>query len=125
MTRETEFDPCKPVEMFDAFVPRNVQEAIAAGIVREYQLAKVACETEHRLPESDDLLPFCRRACIESMLCEVGKSYPNAHIVTRLNKSKSCSHRILLCERVVLTQSLVDHEGMFTPRGRIQKGICS
>jgi len=124
MTDGRQFNPSKPVEMFDAFVPKKVQVALATGIVREYRLAKMSCETEHQPPECDDLLPFFRRACIESMLCEIARVHPEVRIVTRSNKSKNCSHRVLACGRVLLTQSLVEREGMLPREAEYRKGYA-
>jgi hypothetical protein len=124
MSNGIQFSPSKPVEMFDAFVPQGLQVAIAAGIVSEYRLAKVACDTEYHTAESEDLLPFVRRACIESMLCGLPKSHPDARIVTRSNKTKNCSHRVLVCGRILLTQSLVEHGGILPREAEYRKGYA-
>jgi hypothetical protein len=124
MSNGMQFSPSKPVEMFDAFVPQGVQVAVAADIVSEYRLAKVTCDTEYHAPESEDLLPFVRRACIESMLCELPKSHPGLRIVTRANKTKNCFHRVLVCGRVLLTQSLVEHEGTLPREAEYRKGYA-
>lgn len=124
MNHALQFSPYKPVEMFDAFVPQGLQLSLVEGVVKEYQHAKVWCETEFRLPESYDVLPHFRRACIESMLCEIVKHYPDIRITTRANARRNCSHRLLCCGRVMLTQSLVDRDGALPREAVYREGYA-
>lgn len=110
MIKRIQFSPYKPIEMFDTFVPEAVQLNLVEGVVREYKNARILCETEFNPPESADLLPHFRRACIESMLCELSKKHSEVRILRRLNAKRNCSHRLICCGRVTLTQSLVDRK---------------
>jgi len=110
MIKAIQFSPYKPIEMFDTFVPEAVQLTLAEGVIREYKNAKILCETEFNPAESVDLLPHFRRACIESMLCELSKRHSEVRILRRLNANRNCSHRLVFCGRVMLTQSLVERK---------------
>lgn len=110
MIKAIQFSPYKPVEMFDAFVPEAVLLTITEGVIREYKNAKIWCETEFNPVEADGLLPHFRRACIESMLCELTKRHPEIQTMRRLNAKRNCSHRLVSCGGVMLTQSLVEHK---------------
>jgi len=124
MSNAIQFSPYKPVEMFDAFVDKSLQLTIVEGVVREYQNAKMWCETEFRFPESADVLAHYRRACIESLLCELAKQHPEFRITTRVNARRNCSHRLVCCGRVILTQSLVEHEGLLPREAVYREGYA-
>ena len=120
MSKTTQFSPYKPVEMFDSFIPEALQLDIAKGVVREYHHAKIFCDTEFNPAESRDLLPHYRRACIESMLCELSNKYSGMRNNRKQNLKRNCSHRLIFYRRIMLTQSLVERERML-PREAIYR----
>jgi len=124
MPAATKFSPFRPAEMFDGLVPQELQIAIARDIVREYRNAKLYYDTEFRPPEVKDGLPFHRRTCIESMLCDLPAKHPGITIMTKVNRKGNCHHRVLVCGRVMLTQSLVEQEGVLPREAKFRQGYA-
>lgn len=118
------YDPHKPVHMFNDLVSEHVQLAIAKLVVAQYKVASEACEDEFSRAEAADLLPHYRRARIESELCDLVETFPALRVDEAPNAKRNCHHRRILCNQVMLTESLVKQRSQLPREARFRQGYA-
>jgi hypothetical protein len=107
-----DFNPRKPVAMFNAFVSDAVQLNLCKQINAQYALAADHCYEHFLDPEARDLLPHYRRAGIESALADCFERYKDFDVVAATNIIRNCAHRaIIVSNRIRITHSSVSEKG--------------
>lgn len=116
--------PTKPVEMFNDLVPAELQSKIAKAVVSQYSEAYKYCYERFLPTEAHDLLPHHRRACIESVIPDLAEGIESCVAESRKNKAKNCSHRLIVNNRIILTQSKVEQSEILPRNAEFRSGYA-
>lgn len=119
------YKPTKPDEMFNDLVGDNIQREIARGMVSQYSSAYEYCYGTFAQTEAHDLLPEYRRACIEGIMPDLAERIGDYTVGSRKNKAKNCWHRLIRCDRIILTQSKVEQRRMLPRCAEFRKGYAA
>ena len=118
------FNPTKPTEMFHYLVGNDIQRNIAKAVIEQYEKAYENCYNNFRPIEARDLLPYYRRTCIEDIMPDLAERIGNCVIKPRKNKAKNCSHRLILNNGIILTQSKVEQREVLPRNAEFRKGYA-
>lgn len=118
------YDPTKPDEMFNDLVNDDIQREIAKAFLEQYKRAHKHCYKTFAPTEAHDLLPHYRRVCIEDIIPDLAARIGSCVAKPRKNKAKNCSHRLMIKNRIILTQSKVEQEGTLPRNAEFRKGYA-
>lgn len=103
-----DFDPRDPVGMFNALIPDTVQLKLCKQICTQYALAAEHCYETFLDAEARDVLPYYRRACIESALVDCFTKHDDFNVKVATNSIRNSAHRaIIVSDRILITHSSV------------------
>lgn len=118
------YDPTKPREMFNDLVSDDIQREILKSFFEQYSRAHTHCYNTFAKTEARDLLPHYRRVCIEDIIPDLASRIGSCVAEPRKNKAKNCSHRLMIKNRIILTQSKVEQEGTLPRNAEFRKGYA-
>lgn len=100
-----QFDARQLAALFDAHVPQTFQEQTLRLLVALYRETQEQCHNVASAPQARDLLPYFRRARIESDWALLAQRHPGLSVAVRRNAARNCHHVEISAGRVVLTES--------------------
>jgi len=118
------YNPTKPVEIFNYLVSNDKQHIIVKAVSEQYKKAHRHCYGTFLPAEARDLLPLYRRTCIEDIMPDLAARIGNCDSKPRKNKAKNCSHRLMVNNRIILTQSKVESPGILPKNAEFRKGYA-
>jgi hypothetical protein len=125
MTMKSDFDPRDPVMMFNAITPDAVQLELCKQIHTQYAVAAEHCYDVFLDAEARDVLPYYRRACIESALVDCLAKYNNFKVIAATNIIKNWAHRaIIASDRVLITHSSVNNRTELPRKALFRQGYA-
>jgi hypothetical protein len=97
--------------IFDASIPKRVQEALIQCVFSTYKLAHDECE---RFPkeEAHDLRPFYRWVQLRALVKGLPGRFPEVTVEIAPNGSAGSFHVIISCGQMVLTASTLDDKSV-------------
>jgi hypothetical protein len=101
-----DFDPHDPKSMFNTIISDSFQFDLCNRIHAQYGLAAEHCFDTFLEAEAKDILPYYRRASIESALVDCLEKH-RVKVNAEKNIIGNCSHRLIVSDRILLTQSCV------------------
>lgn len=102
------FDAQQLTAIFDEHVPKDFQEQTLRLLFAVYREAHEQCYSIASAPQARDLLPYLRRARIESDWASLAQRHAGLSATTCTNAAKNCHHVEIVAGEVVLTESKTD-----------------
>lgn len=120
-----DFDPRDPVTMFNALTPDSVQFELGRQIHTQYEIAAEYCYETFLDAEARDVLPYYRRACIESALVDGLAKHNNLKVITATNIIRNWAHRaIIVSDKVLITHSSVSNRKELPRKALFRRGYA-
>ena len=122
---KSDFDPRDPVTMFNALTTDAVQLELCRQIHTQYAVAAEYCYDTFLDAEARDVLPYYRRACIESALVDCLAKHDNLEVIAATNIMRNWAHRaIVVSDRVLITHSSVTNRRELPRKALFRQGYA-
>lgn len=119
------FNPRDPVMMFNALTSDSVQIELCRQIYTQYAMAAEYCYDTFLNAEARDILPYYRRASIESALVDCLEKHDKVEVITATNIIKNWAHRaIMVSDRVLITHSSVSNRRELPRKAFFRQGYA-
>lgn len=120
-----DFDPRDPVTMFNALTSDAVQLDVCRQIHTQYAVAADYCYDTFLSAEARDVLPYYRRACIESALVDCLEKHDGLEVIAATNILRNWAHRaIMVSDRVLITHSSVSNRRELPRQALFRQGYA-
>jgi len=112
--------------MFNGLVSQEIQRVVAEGVASQYRRAYKDCYGNDAFAQEEarDLLPYVRRAYIEGIMPDIAARLSGWKACTAENKAKNCSHRLVIGEGIVISESKVEERETLPREAEFRRGYA-